>query len=1208
MNAMLDPPLDVFGCGLRGVRLIEASAGTGKTWAICGLYLRLLLRPDQPLTVQQILVVTFTKAATAELRDRIRGRIAEVLAALEQPGVAASGGDPFVRQLLDSLEGDRDDAARKLVQALRTFDEAAIFTIHGFCQRALDDTPFTAGLPLRQELVEDDSELCGQVARDFWRRHVAGAALPPGLAAWLAHCKDSPERLAALVKRHSAKPLSPSLWPDPVAATVGIEAVQRAYDALRPVWLQGRDQILRCVRDSWDSLGRNVYRTPDAVALAAQEWDAAFGPGQALDSVRLGGKAALLSSRRYKARKGAPACKEHPFFEPAGEYLDLWDRFTGQLEAMRLALLRRVVEQGPPALLALKRQRRVVAFDDMLSNLRDRLVATGGGALAAQLRARYPAALIDEFQDTDPLQFEIFDSIYGARTDTALFMVGDPKQAIYSFRNADLHTYLKARDRAGERYTLAANQRSSQGLIDALNAVFTRNPQAFMLDGLRYQPVRLGDKPRKAFADPSGPPRGALHLWQLPVDEGGLAPVKADAATAAARACAAEISRLLQASHAGALRAADIAVLVRSHAEGRRMRAELALLGIGSVELAQASVFDSADAQELDDVLRAVLAPARHGLLRTALASGLLGLTATELLALDGDEAELLARAGRMAAYKAVWLRRGIGPMLRELAAGEGIEARLLARPDGERRLTNLRHLAECLHEASREQASPEALLRWLQRQRRESRAGDATQLRLESDRNLVQIVTIHKSKGLEYPVVFCPFLWDGHPGGGRGAGLGCEYHDRDGRHVIDYRDKDKEVEARIRAEKDEERLRLVYVALTRAVHRCYLVVGLYRSRASSERPASEAILNPLNWLVAGAGIEAGQWRSSKIGADDVLQAWLALARQQPGCILSQPLPTAAGVALAPEAIDPARLQALEAPAALPRSWRLGSYSGLVKGAEHDRSAVDHDGLAARREAGRLAREQLPDDDILKFPSGAREGSCLHAAFEHADFAEPQTWPAAIEAALRRHPPARGQARPAPYAAMVEGMMRDVLHTPLGQGFTLSQVPRARIRAELSFNLASPRLETPRLDALLRRYGYGGPELPWQVLEGYLHGAIDLVYEHGGRYWILDWKSNHLGWERRDYEPAALRQAMDDNGYHLQLLLYTVAVHRWLQRRLPGYDYERHFGGVHYLFVRGVRPGWSVGEQPLGVHFDRPALELVRALEAMLGQARGANQ
>ena len=437
-------------------------------------------------------------------------------------------------------------------------------------------------------------------------------------------------------------------------------------------------------------------------------------------------------------------------------------------------------------------------------------------SLRAALRRRFPAALIDEFQDTDPLQFSIFDTVYG-RGEGLLFLVGDPKQAIYSFRNADLHTYLQARPRAQAEYTLAENQRSTPALLEGLNALFGANPRAFMLERLDYHPVHAGKKPRKPFVDHSAP-RAALHLWSLPLDaRDGEPPLKAEAKDAVVQACVGEIARLLAGAQRGEvthdgqpLQAGDIAVLVRSHAEGSLMRQALALVGVGSVELAQTSVFASTDAQELERILVAILEPGREPLLRAALATELLGCDAQDVESLSSDAAAVLRPMARFSDYRGTWLQHGIGPMLRQLTAGEGIARRMLLRPDGERRLTNLRHLSECLHEAAREHPGPEAQLRWLQRRRREDQGAEATQVRLESDRNLVQIVTIHKSKGLEYPVVFCPFLWDGSAGGGRGGSMPREYHDDHGRPTIDYRPgDDQDIRRRIQLERDAERLRL---------------------------------------------------------------------------------------------------------------------------------------------------------------------------------------------------------------------------------------------------------------------------------------------------------------------------------------------------------------------------------------------------------------
>lgn len=1223
-------PLDVFRCPLQGINLIEASAGTGKTWNICGLYLRLLL--ERALPVQHILVVTFTNAATAELRDRIRTRIVEVLAFLRGPQ-AEAGADPFVTGLLQAL---RDDPAlddellrRRLDTALQTFDEASIFTIHGFCQRALADTPFTAQMPLSLELVADDTDLLHQVAADLWRRQVAAPGLPPLLAAELARCKDTPATWAALLKRRLAKPLSVLLWPeglddapDPARLAAPLQA---AHDAARALWQAQRSAIVQTLIDGLPRLNGTTYK-PDAVLAAAEGWDQVLAGLDAAAALAVAPKGIeLLGSTRMAERgKRGQLPPVHAFFDTAQALLDARQAAAQAVALQRLALLRRVLEEGSAAVRAHKREQRVIAFDDMLYNLHERLQGPHGEALAASLQQRFPAALIDEFQDTDPLQFAIFDRLY-ADGQRPLFFVGDPKQAIYSFRNADLHTYLKARSKASAEYTLAENQRSSAALIGALNAFFGRNPRAFLLNDLAYRPVGVGAKPRTPLTDGSQPPRAPLHCWSLPPDDEGAPLAKTHALGRTAQACAAEISRLLRAARAGEitlgqrpLAAGDIAVLVRSHSQGARMRLALAALNIGSVELSQASVFQGPDAEAMEWLLAAILEPTRERRLRAALATEWMGLDAGEIDAVSADESRLLALVQRFAQYRGLWLDRGVSVMLRHWMQGEAVAERLLGRADGERRLTNLLHLAELLHAAAEQHSAPAALLQWLQRQRAEGQADEAAQLRLESDRNLVQIVTVHKSKGLEYPVVFCPFLWDGRamtePGGDA-----VEYHDAQGRPVLDFRLHDKaaldEIKAQRKRDAAAEFLRLVYVALTRAVHRCYLVTGAYAVRKS----CTEANRSLLNWLAAGAGLDADAWGAHKYPADWVSAEWSALAAECTPDIVHEPMPTEPGLPVLPAETDADALVALQPPAVLPGAWWIGSYSSLASGARHETAAVDHDLRAAAAEASAPtnapapARGRLADDDILRFPRGPAAGDALHAVFEQVRFDDAGQWPQGIAKALAMHPQPLSTAHltgeQPPLEPMLMRMLADVLDTPLPTGdaqagpVRLSSLTPRRMRVELEFTLPSRGLTAGDLTQALRGLGYPTPSLVFGGLEGYLRGFIDLVFEHGGRYYLLDWKSNHLGDGPEHYGREALADAMAEHGYHLQYLLYAVALQRHLQRRLPGYRHEVHFGGVFYLFVRGVRPGWQQPDgTPAGVYFHRPAEATLQRLSALLGE------
>jgi len=1196
----------VFDCPLDGTRLIEASAGTGKTWNLCALYLRLLLESD--LKVADILVVTFTNAATAELRERIRSRIAETLARLR--GTAPPGTDPFVGDLLARLRGPIEDKLldTRLELALHSFDEASILTIHGFCQRALAELPFSTGMPMQLSLLADDSELRLQVVHDFWRRRIAGAALPPALAAQLLERKFTPQRLAELLARRLGKPLARLRWPEALDAPLAAPddaALAGAFDTARRLWSAGREHIAAILREAQSRLHKTHY-ADEPLQLALQSWDALLAGPAVPDSLAGLDKLELLGSARLRPNKGLAPPAPHAFFAAAQALLDLLHARGQALELQRLQLLRELLDEGPAALRRAKREQRVLAFDDMLFNLHQRLAAPGGAALAQALRRRFGAALIDEFQDTDPLQYAIFRAIYHG-SDAPLFLVGDPKQAIYSFRNADLHTYLRARGDARAEYTLAENQRSTPQLLDALNALFGANPRAFMLDGLDYPPVRCGPKPRTPLHEAPQPPRAALQLWQLPRDDEGQPLPKAEAMRLSLDACASEIARLL-ASDARlgerALAAGDIAVLVRSHAQGAAMRRALSGFSVGSVELSQASVFDSADAADLERVLAAMLEPQREPLLLSALATEAMGFDAVALQALSADETALLDAIARFGGYRDSWLKRGVGRMLREWMRAEGVSGRLLARPDGERRLTNLMHLAELLHEAAASHPAPEALLRWLQTQRSEARRDEAAQLRLESDRNLVQVVTIHKSKGLEYPLVFCPLLWDGHSGARRG-GEGVEYHDEEGDTVIDLRELDKTEQAAVSAqlalEAAAETMRLIYVALTRAVHRCTLVVGPYLTQPGKGAPsATQSCRARLNWLVAGAGLSPQDWLKNKLEPEHIDAAWAALAQQHAPHIRLDPLPTAPGVALAPQQPSAEQLAALAPPAHIPSAWWIGSYSALAHGAKHEGAAVDHD-LRVTAAPGDETEAALAADDILRFPRGPVAGECLHALFERVDFGDATSWAAQVDAVLQRFAPALPAGDEALRRRMLSHMLHDVMHAPLPDGLLLADVPRQRRLVELEFHLPSRRLDAAALARTMQRLGHPLPVYGFGTLQGYLRGFIDLVFEHQGRYYVLDWKSNHLGDAPADYAGAALERAMTLHGYQLQALLYALALHRHLQQRLLGYRHDQHFGGVLYLFVRGVRPAWALaGGISAGVHHQRPTLQALQQLSELL--------
>jgi exodeoxyribonuclease V beta subunit len=1220
MMASTPAEFDVVDCSLDGINLIEASAGTGKTWNICGLYLRLLL--ERGLDVRQILVVTFTNAATAELRERVRSRIVETLAHLREGASAEPSGDAFVARLVRTVLQRTGSAREQLVltldKALQFFDQAAIFTIHGFCQRALADAAFSAGLPFTLELVADDSEMAMEAVHDFWRRRIAGESCPPPLAAHLLEKKDTPAKYAGLLARSLAKPLARHLWPAsldaPAAADLpGLTAV---YETAGRLWAAQRAEILARVASARPALHATV--TSQSIGQAAREWDAWFAAASPFAPLpaRNKRKLDLLShgvlAQRTKKGHVAPV---HPFFAAADALLAARQAATSAFTLARLRLIRELIAAVGPELRRRKHELRVISFDDMLYDLHAALASGDHPELARSLREKFPVALIDEFQDTDPLQFAIFERIHFAG-DPSAFFVGDPKQAIYSFRHADLHAYLRARNSASRVYTLARNQRATKGLIAAQNGLFSTSPDAFMLPGLDYHEVRMGDRERESLTgDPER--RADLQVWMLPRSPDGELIPKTGAKALAVRATAAEIARLVGEGDRGRivigdrpLRPGDIAVLVRTHAQGSDLKRELATLDIGSVELSQASVFQSPDADEVLRVLMAIDRPSRDSLLRGALATEMMGCDAAAIAAITDDEAKLTGYLERFAGYRELWLRRGVGVMYRKLLSDEQVSARMLRRRDGERRLTNLLHLGEQIHQAAATHASPDALLRWLATKRHDGPADEAAQLRLESDRNLVQIVTIHKAKGLEFPIVFCPFLWDGNTRFGGPKPEGLQYHDAGGDAIIDFRP-DEEIgheaniiRSRIKLEESAESLRLVYVALTRARFRCYLIAGTYRTHGRNGSP-KESTRSLLNWLVAGGGEAPEKWFDGDRSPAAIAAAWEALAQRCAPNIGVDPLPIAPGAPLVLHGPAPESLIALRPPKSIAPAWRFGSFSGLAGDAKGDSAASDHDTRIAQaaRRIGPPPADIAPDD-ILRFPRGPSAGDCLHAIFERADFTDPAGWSDAIERGLSAHPQflpgVRASEQAQLLASMAARMLGSAMRTTLPDGIVLGSIPGSRRLVELEFSLPAPRVSASSLNALLGSLGYDVPRLAFRDLEGYLRGFIDLVFEHGGRYYVLDWKSNHLGYAPADYGPAELQAAMAEHGYHLQYLLYALAVDRYLGHRVPGYRHDTHFGGVLYLFVRGVRPDWANPDgTPAGVFHHRPAAATLARLDAL---------
>ncbi|MCP5151620.1 MAG: exodeoxyribonuclease V subunit beta [Ectothiorhodospiraceae bacterium] len=1175
-------PLDPATVPLDGITLIEASAGTGKTHAIGSLYLRLIA--ERGLPVDAILVLTFTNAATAELRARLRTRLVAARAALR----TADGSEADEPVLVAALArvGERATVEARLGRAIAELDLAAVHTIHGFCQRVLSEHAFESGTAFERDLLADDRGLVGEVVDDFWRREVV-AATPEEAAAALAARLD-PGKLAAFAVRHLGRPELAVHGGEPVDVAALRARARATTAAVRVAWGDGRAGLAAAI-EAAPGLDRRRLRR-DVVERALRTIDDALAVDAVPATVPKGLERLTPDGVALATRAGEPP-PEHPLLPVLGA----WHAALVALEAGQVAwtraLLVRLLAFAGPELARRKRARAVMSYGDLLLDLDAALAGEGGEGLARALSERFRVALVDEFQDTDPVQYRILSRVF-ARPGHGLILVGDPKQAIYGFRGADVFAYLAAKRDVDRAWTLGENWRSVPTLVEAVNAVLGRGSRPFLLDGIDFRPVAPAARAAPMLAVDGDEPT-PLVLWTFGPEPGAKPLTKTAARAAVAEAVAGEVARLLALAATGrarigerSLAGGDIAILVRRNTDGRRAREALARRGVAAVLRSPESVLDSPEAEELERLLLAVAEPADPGLARAAGATALVGMEAATLARTLDDDAELERLLDRFQRWHDAWRRNGFAPMLRRVMDECHTARRLLAIAGGERALTNYRHLGELAQEVAETGArSPEQLARWLVARRAEPGAGEAAELRLESDENLVQILTIHRSKGLEYPVVLCPDLWDaGKPLDGDEP---LVWHDVEagGRESLHLGPAiPPEIVTAARGEALAETLRLAYVALTRASCRLYVAWG---GAVDAGASGLARLLHPPATPDDATPIAVDDWPARVAECAE-------LAATVPGSIAVHPLPRPDhGPQTVPRVgSDLARLEARTFPGALSESRRVTSFTAL---ASHDPRDDGRDHDAHRGPPGPVGG--APGQGMHAFPRGARAGTCLHAVLERLDF--PCADHARIEAVAREQLAAHGI--DTAWAGDVASGLAAVLDTPLvaDAAIRLRDVPAAARVVELEFHFPVTRLRDSGLARVLSSHGHDGAaaSLRFAPISGFVRGFVDLVMEAGGRYWIVDYKSNWLGPGADDYAAALLPPVMDREGYRLQYLLYTVAVSRYLRLRVPGYDQSRHFGGVLYLFLRGMEPRRGADQ---GVFHDCPTPTLVRALDDYL--------
>ncbi len=1286
-------PFDATAPLRDGTVLLEASAGTGKTYTITSLVLRLVA--EQAIDLERILIVTFTRAAAAELRGRVRSRLVAAVTAVEHAlaqgwSVLPDGfpDDDVVRHLIvDGIERGGDELAQRVQRlrgAMQGFDDATIDTIHGFCQRSLQRATPDVDVEPGAQLTEDVGEVLDDLVHDLLIRELRSAD-----PAWFRFVEDAgigTDRVLAIARKLEGEP-DLRVLPDPADLPDGDphELWAAAVDRFRTAWAAEGDQLVAWLVEHASAGFQGTYynrKRPAREADAITAWCDAPRPP-------IGEVAAVETSLAYVARSTMAERLQDPAALPTHLHvIDAADDLLAVPKQLTTRLLLRLAAQLRDELPRRKAGLGVLSFTDLLVAL-DRALRSEASrdAVRAGIRSRFDVALIDEFQDTDPVQWRIFEHVFGQGA--RLQLIGDPKQAIYGFRGADVHTYLaaKAQVPADARFTLPTNHRSDRRYLDALEQLFARRDifgpdGVFAVDDIDF--VRVGAAPgnqddRLRF---DTGPRPALELRYVPrtlhagpdgaVDDRAVLPV-GWARPFLARTVAQEVVGLLQ--EQPSIRVGhrwrpvvprDLAVLVRTNEQAGRVQQELLDAGVPAVVGADDSVFSTPEATAIQRLFDALLQPSSDRRVRAALIGPILGRTASELVLQDGDDDAV----ERLERWATAWRDQGTAAMLRRAMDEARTAPRLLGQPRGERTLNNLTHLAELLHGAEAAgRLGPDGDAAWLREQRHLDSSGtEERQLRLESDDDAVTVVTVHRSKGLQYPIVWCPYLWEG------------TLLFRDERHVLRFLDPatdrlsldlDADIDGPAKqrhialAEHGswQEQLRLLYVALTRAQHRCVVHTGPFKGVGTS----------PLQRLLYGADFTHDGGLPSKptdpVGVTDehLLGTLRELASDDVG--VSEVEPPAEDVRWEPSGGAPVALAVRTFDRTLDRSWQRTSFSRLTsrsiagartdeptpdphgadsladdgspadEGRDHDHGVeVDADQLGADPPGRTVDPDASSEVTLARFPRGAEPGTFLHELLEHLDFTRADD-PDAITAVVQERAPL---ANLAPLddtgtATLVDGI-REVLTTPLGRAFDdirLVDITRADRRDELEFDLplaggyrgdgraldlhgladafaAHASASTAPLAAVAARLRTS----PARPARGFLTGSIDLVLRlpaGGGeqRYAIVDYKSNWLGGAVDplrsvigDYHPHRLAQEMVTHDYVLQYHLYLVALHRLLRWRLGGsYDYDRHIAGVGYLFLRGMAgpdtPRADDGT-PYGVYGDRPTRGLIEDLDDLL--------
>lgn len=1206
---------NLISCPLSGTHCISAGAGTGKTYAISHLFLRLLIEREYP--VDSILVVTFTEAATKELRDRIRKLIKKALDTF-------SGGeaDKSITAIINASSNKISPELTKaiLYRALYQFDEAPICTIHSFCNRILRDNAFESSMRFDTELITEQEPLILETVQDFWRHTFYNAS--PFLVNFALNNKWAPQKFFNLVYNHLVQPDLEIIPKAKITDTSSAEqSFTSAFNAVASAWPKVKTEIQDILSDNVN-LNKRYYKK-NKISLLMSAFDT-FLTYHTANPDLFDGFSKFTSRGLENTTNKDMTTPEHEFFELCDTLYERALNLSSLLEQQIAALKYACFEYVRKNLDGKKQQSNIYTFDDLLLNLYNALQGPNRKTLISSIRKKYKAALIDEFQDTDPVQYAIFRPLF-AEKDIPLFLIGDPKQAIYSFRGADIFTFIDAVANTPDKnlHTLRTNRRSENDLIQAFNTIFNYKTDPFIYQSIPYfkadKPTDVSSSCYLAIDNKKSTP---FNIWYLsstrfshrkekddsysPINKGTAAPILC-------KAVAQQIMNLLMrgmlvdaetGKKVREIKPEDIAVLVRTGFHARDMKQALSEEFIPAVLHKAGNIFDTDDAHEINHILHAAAHPYNHGYIMTALCTSLIGMNANSLFNAVEQGAPIEQYYDEFKEYHDLWNRYGFIRMFTAFLSRQHVRKKLLSLPDGERRLTNVLHIQDLLQQHGTEnRLTMSQLLTWFSTQiNPDSHRLEEHELRLEKDDNAVQIVTIHKSKGLEYPIVFCPFNWDG-------SHLKSDefiYHDDNNRRIYEIGSPEYDKHKKY-AEKESlaENLRLLYVALTRAKYQCYLAWGRFNKAGTSA--LAYLFHKPDTWN-KDSTLSDLERHVITLNDNDMLEALNKLSSLSNGTIeitdyKEKPMPH-----YKPRPEKAEKFISRTFQGTIPEGKHLSSFSSLI----YKRHAVAE--LRDIEESYTLKEPVSQDSEevqatakksIFSFPKGTAPGTFLHSILEQLDFSEKnkKNKSAIIKQALTRHG--------------YEPKWHDIIYNTIANllavnlkngkaGFQLLSIPMANTIRELEFYYPLKQIAPKIVSKVFGKAGITSiiPEFPQHIesldfkpTRGYMHGFVDLLFNYNEKYFIIDWKSNYLGDSPGFYSEENLKQAILNHSYFLQYYIYTLAVDRFLASRIKDYSYDKHFGGVYYIFLRGISED---NDSRNGIYFDKPDNEIIEKLRADL--------